>query len=261
MTERRFDIANAFLNLQDQLSASYRAIRAVTSHGPTIGDEAEIDWCGLMRDFLPFRYQVGRIFAVDHTGAMSEQIDCAIYDQQYTPLWFGAKNGIRFVPVEAVYAVFEVKPKLGQGTIQAAIQKISSVRRLTRTSAPIVHAGGKFAPVDHALRPILGGILTATLGWSDDTAQEKIRLCVEPLRETALVDGGALDIGIALDKLSFDFTPVVNGEDYATRLAEAPLAFSSPDRQLIHFVIRLFRQLQPIGTVLALDMNAYENAL
>ena len=39
--------------------------------------EEEADWVGLIRDFLPTRYAVGPIFAVDHHGNMSEQIDAA----------------------------------------------------------------------------------------------------------------------------------------------------------------------------------------
>lgn len=228
MTKRQFDIANAFLNLQDQLIASHRSIRAVTRHGPTIGDESEIDWIGLIRAFLPSRYQVGPIFAVDHNGAMSEQIDVAIFDQQYTPLWFGARNGTMFVPVEAVYAIFEVKPELNRSAMEAAIGRVRSVRALKRTSAPIVHAGGRLAPVDPESRPILGGILTATLGWKAKNAQERVRACLSHLRASDLIEGRALDIGIATDKLSFDFTPTIGDDGSYPRLRSEARSLSAP---------------------------------
>src|SRR5699024_636396 len=115
----KFDIAAAFRNKQEALNASFLAIRDVTSHPTTIGDQSEGDWVGLIRDFLPTRYTVGPIFAVDHTGSMSEQIDVAIYDTHFSPQWFGGTSGTRFVPVESVYAVFEVKPEFNSEYLAA----------------------------------------------------------------------------------------------------------------------------------------------
>lgn len=162
-----FDLHRAFINKQTALKASFLAIRDVTSHGPTQGDVSEGDWTGLIRDFLPNRYEVGPIFAVDHHGSMSEQIDVAVYDKHYSPQWFGAANNVRFVPVESVYAVFEIKPELNADYVKAAIQKVSSVRSLELTSAHVVHKGGKYEPADIALSPIIGGILTTRTGWQD----------------------------------------------------------------------------------------------
>ena len=48
------------------MRASFLAIRDVTSHPTTRGDQGEADWVGLIRNFLPTRYAVGPIFAVDH---------------------------------------------------------------------------------------------------------------------------------------------------------------------------------------------------
>jgi hypothetical protein len=259
-----FDIAEAFLNLQRRLLASYRGIRAVTAHGPTIGDESEVDWIKLIRDFLPARYEVGKVFAVDHEGSLSEQIDVAVYDKQYTPLWFGAHGGTQFIPIEGIYAVFEVKPSIHKRELLAAYRKIKSVRCLKRTSAPIAHAGGRFEPVALTARPIMGGILASGEAWSRrDVAKTKLAETLRAWRgDDELCGGGALDIGIALQTIAFDFTPTANGDDdYQGARRAAPLNFSGPDRQLVHFVIRLFRQLQPVGTTVAMEMQTYERRL
>jgi hypothetical protein len=67
---------------------------------------------------------------------------------------------------------------------------------------------------------------------------------------------GFLNIGIALDTLCFDYTPTLSGD-----AVSIPRTVSAAGQQLIHFAIRLFRQLQAIGTVPAVDMQKYEAAI
>lgn len=254
MNKPKFDIAAAFRNKQEALNASFLAIRDVTSHPTTIGDQSEGDWVGLIRDFLPTRYTVGPIFAVDHTGNMSEQIDVAIYDTHFSPQWFGATSGTRFVPVESVYAVFEVKPEFSSEYIAAAQKKVKSVRDLDRTSAPVVHKGGTYQRQEILLRPIIGGILTTREGLADPVPK-----LLEKQKKTAdEASGEFLNIGICLEQFAFDYTPMIcegpNQESLVTTNITTKF-----EGQLIHFAIRLFRQLQVIGSVPAVDMIKYED--
>lgn len=246
-----FDLTRAFTNKSQALEASFLAIRHVTTHPGTKGDQLEADWVGLIRDFLPGRYEVGPIFAVDHTGAMSDQIDVAVYDKHYSPQWFGGANGTRFVPVESVYAVFEVKPELNAQYVKYAIDKVRSVRSLDRTSAPVIHKGGIYKTGDIQLTPIIGGILTINNGWNNEPMK-----MLDKYQPKADSDDGFLNIGIALDALCFDYTPQLDGGQVTT-----PRTVSAENQQLIHFAIRLFRQLQAIGTVPAVDMEKYEASL
>ena len=96
---------------------------------------------------------------------MSQQIDVAIYDTHYSPQWFGAAGGTRFVPVESVYAVFEVKPEFSTTYLEYARAKVASVRALERTSQSVVHKGGVYKPEEIGVKPIIGGILTTRKGW------------------------------------------------------------------------------------------------
>lgn len=246
MTRPPFDIAAAFRNKEAALRASFLGIRDVTAHPTTLGDQGEADWVGLMRDFLPTRYTVGPIFAVDCHGNLSEQIDAAVYDTHFSPQWFGAAGGVRFVPVESVYAVFEVKPEYNSAYLQAARKKVASVRKLERTSQAVVHKGGHYSAVDISLSPIIGGILTTRKG---------VKNPVGKLAEHQPASDGDefLNIGICLDQFAFDYTPSIDGEEVHTQLATC-----EDGDQLIHFCIRLFRQLQAIGTVPAVDMTLYE---
>lgn len=251
----QYDIAAAFRRKQSILLESHASVRDVVSHPTALGDHSEADWVGVLKDFLPERYTVGPIFAVDADGAMSEQIDVAVYDRQYSPLWFGSKSGFDIVPVEAVYAVFEVKPTINTTYITAARAKVASVRRLRRTSAPIKHAGGAYGAIDPSAKHIIGGLLAANGSWTDRAST--IAKLKEHLPPVGLDE--SLDIGIAVEMVSFDYTPVP--VELGSREEEILLEFSAEPDQLIHFGIRLFRQLQQLGTVLAIDMGAYESAL
>ncbi|MFW0797786.1 DUF6602 domain-containing protein [Gordonia sp. CPCC 205515] len=247
----RFDLRNAFLNKQRALEASYLAIRSVTTHPGTKGDEFEADWIGLIRDFLPRRYEVGPIFAVDHTGAMSDQIDVAVYDSHYSPQWFGAANGTRFVPVESVYAAFEVKPEFNADYVRYTMDKIASVRQLKRTSAPVIHKGGRYPKSEIAVEPIIGGLLAMRSSWADFVTT------FDTYQPTSRSDDRFLNIGIAADSLCFDYTPSLDPDGDLN----VEQTVSQPGQALIHFAIRLFRQLQAIGTVPAIDMQCYEKRL
>jgi hypothetical protein len=250
-----FNIAAAFRRKQTMLLESHASIRDVTTHPTALGDHSEVDWLDVLQGFLPERYVAGPIFAVDADGAMSQQIDVAVYDRQYSPLWFGSHNGYRFVPVEAVYAAFEVKPTINTTYITVAREKVASVRRLRRTSAPIKHAGGVYAAIDPAAKHIIGGLLAAKTSWA--SRDETVTKLLEHLPPVGQED--SLDIGIAIDTVSFDFTPVP--VELGSREEDIPLEFSPETDQLIHFGIRLFRQLQQLGTALAIDMGVYESAL
>jgi hypothetical protein len=55
-----------------------------TDHPGTKGDASESRWVEVPREFLPERYGVGPIFAIDSVGGQSDQLDIAIFDQQYS---------------------------------------------------------------------------------------------------------------------------------------------------------------------------------
>lgn len=249
MTQPPFDIAAAFRNKAIALRASFLAIRNVTTHPTERGDQVEADWVGLIRDFLPTRYVVGPIFAVDHHGNMSQQIDVAVYDTHYSPQWFGAAGGTRYVPVESVYAVFEVKPEFNTTYLEYARAKVASVRKLERTSQSVVHKGGVYKPEEIGVKPIAGGFLTTRKGLEKP---------IDKLLETQPADGDDefLNLGICLDQFAFDYTPTIVGDD-----VQIELDTCEGEDTLIHFCTRLFRQLQAIGTVPAVDMTKYEQTV
>lgn len=251
MTAGHIDLKKAFLDRQKLLSAELEIPLQFTSHPTTIGDASEANWGRMLRSFLPGRYEVGPIFALDARGNQSQQVDLAVYDRQYSPLWFQSGSS-RFVPVESVYAVFEVKQNIDLQNLRYAADKIASVRRLSRTSAKIVDIYGTQNGPDPATRPILGGILALRSDWTGGLQGETGRI-----HATSFSGAEWLDFGLALDDAAFDRIP----DDANTDVLTPGIEYSVAGTQLIFFVMRLFRRLQAIGSAMAVDLEIYERVL
>lgn len=241
----------AFMQRQKLLSSELEIPLEFTSHPTAIGDASEANWTRMLKSFLPARYEVGPIFALDAQGQRSEQIDLAIYDRQYSPLWFESA-GNRFVPIESVYAALEVKQEVNARNLRYAAGKIKSVRSLHRTSGPIVDIYGTQAGPAVEDRPILGGIVALRTGWAGGLNSDSGRQNV--LEHSGL---SHLDLGLALVDVSFDHVAAQSPHT----LLQPGLTLSEPGTQLIYFVMRLFRRLQLIGTALAVDLESYERTL
>jgi hypothetical protein len=239
----RFDLRAAFIARQQQLLADLGLSRTVADHPGTLGDATELDWVGMLQDVLPQRYGVSRAFVVDAKERRSEQLDVVIHDRHFSPLLFEV-GGARFIPAEGVYAVFEVKQQINKDQVEYVGNKIASVRRLNRTSAPIPYAGGVYQP--RPLPRILGGILTLDSDWSP--------LFGEPLRRvlTARDQDEALDLGCILRHGAFEVPdPSQPGS----------LATSDGETSVIFFTLRLLKRLQAMATVPAIDFDTYAAAV
>ncbi len=232
-----------FLALQEQLNASL-GFAGVISHPGARGDESEADWEAMLKDYLPSRYQVvSKCFVVDHNGETSQEIDIALCDRQYSTMVFSAQARL-FVPAEAVYAVFEVKPRIKREYLRYAAEKAASVRRLERTSAPIVDARGR---IDEPKPPphILGGLLATGSDWANGIGSS----FVEAVRDEE--HSGRLDLGCVLNHGGWDVR-------YEGAMDADPIVCVSVDKHaLVAFYLRLLQRLQEIGTVPAMDLGTW----
>jgi hypothetical protein len=234
----------AFLQKQRHLLAALEIVPELTAHGTTIGDDSEANWVRVLREFLPARYGVASGTVMDADGDTSEQIDVLIYDPQYSPLLARTSAGDLFVPAEAVYAAFEVKQEMNKPLMDYAGNKIASVRRLRRTSIPIPHAGGVFPPKPPV--DIIGGMVTTRNGWANLEGKAAVHQIM------GLAGHRRIDIGCALRAVSFDRPDEPE--------ADVP-EYSDAETTLLFFLFRLYRRLQGLGTVAAIDINAYTNRL
>ncbi|MBN2728768.1 MAG: hypothetical protein JXR53_06045 [Bacteroidales bacterium] len=238
------DIKELFLNLQEEMKQSLRICRNHIDHPGSKGDASENEWINWLKEYLPKRYMVDKAFVIDHEGFVSEQIDVVIYDRQYSPFVFH-HLGIKYIPAESVYAVFEVKQEMDKGNIEYTAGKIESVRELTRTSAPIVHAGGT---ISNPKKPfeIIGGILTTESGWNPPLGESFESLIL------SLKGHQSINIGCSITDGSFR---VLNEQGRVT------IQKCKEDEVLIFFFLNLLIELQNRGTAPAMDILEYAKAL
>ncbi len=227
-----------FHQVQDQMLAHLSA-GELFEHPTACGAVTEQHWLALFNSYLPHRYRAASAFIVDADGRRSRQIDLAIYDALYSPLLFPDAAGLH-IPAESVYAVFEVKQDLNQRLIRDAGRKAASVRRLRRTSVPVI-SGGEERPAI-ACRPIVAGILALRSGWPTKIAK---RL---PEALAVLTPEQSLDLGCALRDGAFEKTA-------------ATFRLSTPSESLIFLMLRLIDRLRALGTAPAADLAAYTRTL
>jgi hypothetical protein len=231
-------LRNAFMGVQDELVLKLKLASSSIEHAPSVGSVNEDHWISVFRAYLPKRYEVNSGFVIDSLGGRSDQIDLVIYDKHFTPTLLDQQSH-RYIPAEAVYAVFESKPHFDKGYLEYAGQKAESVRKLHRTSVSIAHAGGKYEPKEPF--PIVAGIVAARSSWADG---------LEKNFSSNLPTSGAktLNCGCALEDGAFD--------DFDGGVNVTPR-----DGALVYFLFRLLSKLQSMGTVPAIDWAAYAKIL
>ena len=225
---------------QEVLQVKLKLSSTSITHDGVMGDVNEQHFIAFLKKSLPRRYAVESAIVIDSNGNTSDQIDIVIYDNQYTPTLLD-QHDHRFVPAEAVYAVFEVKPTINKEYLEYAGNKAASVRNLERTSIPIKHAGGEFPA--KPLFPIVSGIVAADIDWTDGFNSKSF---VENLN--SLTDAAVLDCGLALAGGCFD-------------LFGKALILGPETNTLAYFLFRLLEKLQSLGTVPAIDWNKYASVI
>ena len=233
-------LRDSFTAEQDVLQVKLNLSTTSITHDGVMGDVNEKHFIDFLRRHLPRRYAVDSAIVIDSNGDTSDQIDIVIYDNQYTPTLLG-QHDHRFVPAEAVYAVIEVKPTINKTYLEYAGNKAASVRKLERTSIPIVHAGGEY-PAKPPIE-IISGIVATNIEWCDGLGSQAFRDNLEALNSEC-----SIEFGVALSGGSFD--------NFSNHLAVSPA-----ENALAYFLFRLLGKLQSLGTVPAVDWNKYAEVM
>lgn len=233
-------LRKAFRSEQACLVANLKSSERIT-HAGDRGEVNEQHFIDFLRRYLPNRYTVEKAIVLDSLGNVSQSIDVVIFDRQYTPALLD-NNKHRYVPAEAVYAVFECKPRIDKEYLEYAADKAASVRRLHRTSIDIHSANGMLP----AKKPahIIAGILAIDVAWTGGFGEQ-----FRAIHETLPVDG-ILDCGFAAMGASFD-------------MFDGPKTFTlgPADNALAYFAFRLLSKLQTMATAPAVDWMAYAKQL
>jgi hypothetical protein len=216
----KIDLAEVFRRVQTEMMA-HLSVSNLLEHGPTQGATTEQDWMQLFALYLPTRYRCAPVFVVNADGRRSQQIDLAIFDTLSSPQLFSRQSGL-YVPVESVYATFEVKSVLTGLTLQYAGAKAASVRELRGESR----------------RPILAGILAPTSRFMPRLFSSTLAKRLEKLPELHRID-----LGCVLDRASFE--------------SSDRLMVSRRKEALIFFLMRLVERLDALGPAPRVDLMHY----
>ena len=238
--ERISFLQDAFASEQRCLHENLLSCKRI-KHAGDRGEVNEAYFIDSLRHYLPNRYTIEKAMEVDSTGEVSDSIDVVIFDRQYTPTLLDSEKH-RYVPAESVYAVFECKPTIDKGYLDYAANKAASVRKLHRTTVPIV-AVDKTHRAKH-LHHIVAGILAIDVDWADGLGK------AFSANHKELAKDRALDCGFAASGACFD----VFSENGA-------LTFGPPENAWAYFAFRLLSRLQTIGTAPAVDWLAYAKTI
>jgi hypothetical protein len=244
--QKPIDLRRLFLGLQKQMIATLTTHRENILHPGSKGDASEFRWVKIFKRYLPKRYQVAKAFAVDSNGTISKQIDILIFDRQYSPFLLNQDDSL-YVPAESVYATIEVKQEINKNYLESAGEGAASVRSLFRTSDQIVQAG---ETIENPKKPfdILSGIVSLDCPWNPPFG--------DPFNDTikSLKAEKRIDFGCSLKHGAFNIT-------YTEKTSVSPSIDVQKDDALIYFFLNLVKRLQKLGTVPAIDINAYLKAL
>mgnify|MGYP007126628924 FL=1 len=266
MDENKERLKSLFESLQKQMLAELSTNRLFIDHPGTKGDSIENVWIGWLRKYLPTKYCVDKAIVIDSHGNISDQMDLVIYDEQFTPFVFN-QNGVKYIPAEGIYAVFEVKPEINKAYIEYAGAKIASVRKLHRTATTFINGGRKCAP--RGFTKILGGILTISNSFTSDN-NETLEKHLKNLKGLETMEMGCIiDYGFIIDYQNpkatgeeNDFVQIDMFRRYYSEREVQKIRFSDSKYALVSFFLQLTRYLQQaIGTIPAIDLNAYAESI
>lgn len=249
----KIDIKLLFNKKQEEMLAKFSLSKAF-NHPVSKGDATEIEWRNWFSSFFPDRYKIEHAFVIDCQGNCSDQIDIVVYDKHFSPTIFEYNNE-KYIPAESVYAVFEVKQTLSKEHIVYAAQKIESVKKLIRTSAPINTIHG-FVQGRQA-SPIIGGLLTLITDWKDENIEQNIQ---DSLLEIVKTNNQNIDFICCLSKYSAAITVELIESTFCGKKISIPnlkVVNNGENTPLIFTYFKLLRMLQDMGNAPAIEYGKY----
>ncbi len=231
-------------NVQSKLLTELAQSQPI-EHSGTKGDSTETAWISLFRNYLPTRFNVSKGIIIDCNGQTSGQIDCIIFDLQYTPPIIPDEVSLH-IPAEAVHAVFEVKQNINKATLEYAADKIKSVRDLERTSVTYTGDGRVREP-----KPpfhIIGGLLATTCDYAEKLGSGTFIDNLKSANSIAPLDFVFSATDGYADLVKFNYHADTNNDSSFIVQGEASISYG---------LTRLLKALSLQGTVQAADWSRY----
>jgi hypothetical protein len=125
------DWENLFRSSSKSLRSKFEEIREAVNHRGLKGNANEHIVSEFLERYLPSRigFCTGEI--IDSNGERSKQTDVLAFDAATSPKFFQSGD-IKILPIESVYAVFEVKAMLNKSEIENAFSNMQRVKSLEK---------------------------------------------------------------------------------------------------------------------------------
>ena len=247
----KINIKELFKLKQTKMLASF-GLNDGFEHAPTKGDATEEEWRKWFNDNFPKRYCAEKAFVIDYEGNCSDQMDIVIYDTHFSPIIF-ENNGQKYIPAESVYAVFEVKQDLSKEQLIYCKNKISSVKSLIRTSAPINTIRGY--EIGRPAPTVIGGLLTYKSSWLVDNIEENLKKNISEITKSKNEE---IDFICCLSCYACEVkhnAEISIFHDKQIYLANFDII--TENSPLIFTYFKLLRMLQDLGNVPAIEYSKY----
>lgn len=259
MPSKKFDTLGA-LGAAEGFWQERVASADISDHPTSKGNVAEAAWRDLLDRYLPARYRVSAGFVISADGRISDQVDCVVYDNVYTPTFFG-EHGLCYIPAEAVYAVFEVKQTVTPSHIKYAVEKAESVRALHRTTDAYVGDGEIKSP--KLLFPIIAGLMARKVEGKNGWQGEGVSKALDDMHRP--VPGNPpklLDVILTTESGTVDYFETAGNPDPSPEASiPRPRVHESGNGGLMIGILCLVQALQKRGTVSAIKWEDWLSRL
>ncbi|WP_137742897.1 DUF6602 domain-containing protein [Robertmurraya siralis] len=133
-------LADNHLKMESSMSEQLRM--EISNHGTTLGGYREDLWFDLFRRIIPLKYKVEQnVFIIDSNQNISNEVDIAVFDEQYTPYIFNYGK-MKFIPIEAVAIVIECKSKsIKEDQINTWIKSIKKLKTSNQSKVRVYNQG------------------------------------------------------------------------------------------------------------------------
>lgn len=234
-------LREAFAAEQNALKSRLELANSSITHNGELGAVNEQSFIDFLRQNLPQRYAVNSAIILDSEGKSSDQIDVVIHDRYYSPTLL-SQNRRAFVPIEAVYAIFEVKPTINKTYLEYASEKARSVRALAPRTGTFMTING---PKEVLPLKLLAGLIAIDVEWTEGLRAKAFEKCMKKLSGDA-----RLDCGVA-----------VSGEYFHLFGNSGKPSIEQGSNSLALFTFGLLHQLQLMGNAPGVDWKSYVHAL
>jgi len=192
------NIQELIIQAGKHLREEFEVIKNTNPHYGERGTETEDILQKFLNDHLPKRFAAGSGFIIDDQNNISPQVDVIIYDSLDSLIYRPGHKSL-ILPSDNVAAAVEVKSLLNKNELKDAADKISSIKKLSKT------------PITNIDQPVTFSTLitTKTLGivfaYDSTTSLETLAINLREINEN-IPSNQWIDIVVIIDKGIIGYT-------------------------------------------------------